>query len=202
MCCRYVLDLTEQELKQLVEDAAGSPLMERFRRSEAGVFVSEGEVRPTNIAPAIAADRRGGQSVFPMRWGFTLAGRGSLLVNARVETAGEKASFREAWNSHRCVLPASHYFEWQHPEGSRAIKYAIRPQDTEITWLCGLYRIEAGLPVFVVLTSRASPDVASIHDRMPLILPKDCVHDWVDPKCRPEPLLRYALTRMMAQKAG
>ena len=207
MCCRYVLDITEKELAQLVEDAAGSPLMERFRRVTPGVSVSFGEVCPTNIAPAIATDRRGAQAVFPMRWGFALQGRRSLLVNARVETAREKPSFQEAWESHRCVLPASRYYEWQHPspESGRkpgGIKYSIRPQDTEITWLCGLYRIEGGLPVFVVLTREASPDVAQIHDRMPLILPKDCVKAWVDPGERPEPLLRYALTGMTAEKAG
>ena len=207
MCCRYVLDITEAELRQLVEDAAGSPLMERFRRNGAGVFVSSGEVAPMDIAPAVATDRRGRQAVFPMRWGFTIQGRNTLLVNARVESAAEKPSFREAWQHHRCVLPCSRYFEWQHPETengkkTKGIKYAIRPQDTEITWLCGLYRIENGLPVFVVLTSEASEDVSHIHDRMPLILPKGCVREWVDPEARPEPLLRWALTRMSAEKAG
>ena len=207
MCCRYVLDITEQELAQLVEDAAGSPLMERFRRDGAGVFVPSGEVAPTNIAPAIATDRRGKQAVFPMRWGFTLQNRNSLLINARVESASEKPTFREAWLHHRCVLPASRYFEWQrlpseNGKQKKGIKYAIWPQDTDITWLCGLYRIENGLPVFVVLTSEASEDVSHIHDRMPLILPKDCIREWVDPEARPEPLLRWALTRMTVEKAG
>ena len=160
-----------------------------------------------NIAPAIATSRRGEQAVFPMRWGFTLDGRRGPIVNARAETAAEKPSFRELWRHHRCILPASYYFEWQHlpAEDGRTttgVKYAIQPRDSAVTWLCGLYRIENGLPVYVVLTRTPSDDVAHIHDRMPLILPKDCVGAWIDPDVRAEELLPRALTRLAAEKAG
>lgn len=206
MCCRYVLDVTEKELAEIVEEAGNSPLLGRFHKKEAGIFVRSGEVRPMNIAPAIATNRSGQQAVFPMRWGFTIDGRPSPLINARVETAAEKPSFRDAWKSHRCILPASWYYEWQHTpldDGKTATaKYAIQPYDTQITWLCGLYRIENGLPVFVVLTTEPSNDVAFIHDRMPLILPKGCVREWVNPGTRAEDLLPYALTRFSAEKAG
>ena len=142
-------------------------------------------------------------AVFPMRWGYQMEGRSTLLINARVETAAEKPSFRDSWLHHRCILPASRYFEWQHTPGedgkTTTTKYAIQPYDTHITWLCGLYRIENGLPAFVVLTSEPSPDVAHIHDRMPLILPKGAVRDWVNPRVRAEDLLPYALTRLEAR---
>ncbi len=103
-------------------------------------------------------------------------------------------------------IPASWYFEWQHlpTENGRdtvKTKYAIQPADASITWLCGLYRIENGLPVFVVLTSEASEDVAHIHDRMPVILPKGAIREWVNPKARPTELLRYSLTKLIAEKA-
>lgn len=187
MCCRYVLDVTEIDLAELVERAEASPLLDRFHKWEAGVFVRSGEVKPMNIAPAIATNRGGGPAVFPMRWGFTVEGRSALLINARVETAAEKPSFCDARKSHRCILPASWYCEWQHTptaDGRSTVttKYNIQPYDTRITWLCGLYRIENGLLVFVVLTTEPSPDVAEIHDRMPLILPKGCVREWVNPK--------------------
>ena len=207
MCCRYVLDVSERDLADIVEQAGNSPLLRRFQQRDSGLLVRSGEVRPTNVAPAVATSRGGEQAVFPMRWGFTIEGRSTLLINARAETAAEKPSFRDAWRSHRCVLPASCYFEWQHApaeDGRPAVttKYAIRPCDTQITWLCGLYRIEDGLPVFVVLTTEPSDDVAFIHDRMPLILPKGCVREWIDPTVRAEDLLPYALTRLQAEKAG
>lgn len=207
MCCRYVLDVSERDLADIVEQAGNSPLLQRFRQRDSGLLVRSGEVRPTNIAPAVATSRGGGQAVFPMRWGFTVAGRSTPLINARAETAAEKPSFRDAWRSHRCVLPASCYIEWQHApaaDGKPTVtaKYVIRPHDAEITWLCGLYRIEDGLPVFVVLTTAPGDDVAFIHDRMPLILPKDAVRAWIDPAVRAEDLLPCALTRLQAERAG
>ena len=207
MCYRYLLNVTEPGLARLLDDAEQSPLMERFRKAEAGIFVREGEVRPMNIAPAVATSRSGAPAVFPMRWGFTLPSRPTPLVNARVETAAEKPSFREAWASHRCMLPASRYFEWQHTpredgSGENVVKYAIRPKEPGIVWLCGLYRIENGLPVYVVLTREPSPDVAFVHDRMPLLLPRKAVRDWVNPQVRPEDLLPYAVTELDAVQAG
>lgn len=207
MCCRFVLDVTEKDLAEIVERAGNSPLLSRFHKKEAGIFVRSGEVKPMNIAPAIATNRSGSPAIFPMRWGFAVEGKKTVLINARAETAAEKPSFRDAWKNHRCILPASWYCEWQHApaaDGQSTVttKYNIQPYDTRITWLCGLYRIENGLPVFVVLTTRPSPDVAEIHDRMPLILPKGCVREWVNPKTRAEDLLPYALTRLAAEKAG
>ena len=203
MCCRYVLDITEKDLAEIVESAGQSPLLQRYRQRGAGELIRSGEVRPMNIAPAIASDRKEAAAVFPMRWGYQMEGRSTLLINARVETAAEKPSFRDSWLHHRCILPASRYFEWQHTPGedgkTTTTKYAIQPYDTHITWLCGLYRIENGLPVYVVLTSEPSADVAHIHDRMPLILPKRAVRDWVNPKVRAEDLLPYALTRLEAR---
>ena len=70
-----------------------------------------------------------------------------------------------------------------------------------MTWLCGLYRIENGLPAFVILTKEPSPDVAHIHDRMPMILPKRAVREWINPAVKPEDLLPYAVSGMAAEKA-
>ena len=85
---------------------------------------------------------------------------------------------------------------------SASIKYAISDPDTPIIWLCGLYRIENGLPVFVILTREPGEKLAEIHDRMPLILPAEAARAWVDPKQRPEELLPLAVTQLNALKAG
>lgn len=79
-------------------------------------------------------------------------------------------------------------------------KYRIRPRDASVTWLCGLYRIEDGLPVFTVLTKEPSAEVARIHNRMPLILPADLADRWIFPGTRPETLLSGALTDMVMEK--
>jgi putative SOS response-associated peptidase YedK len=141
-----------------------------------------------------------------MKWGFTLKGTGQPLVNARTETAAVKPSFRKEWLSHRCIVPASWYFEWEHftdPSGKKKTgsKYCIQPAGAHITYLCGLYRFEDEYPVFTVLTREPSDELRRIHDRMPLILPENLINDWIRPDSKPEELISYALTDMIYEKA-
>ena len=206
MCCRFYILPHDEELAPILEAASSSPLLPRVLRLHPAPLVREGEVFPTDLVAAVASDRRRRSAVFPMVWGFSLPGKATPLVNARVETAGRKPIFRQSWEQHRCAIPASWYFEWQQQpsaDGRKAVKvkYAIQPREEHTAWLCGLYRIEQGIPVFVVLTRSPSPSVAQIHDRMPLLLPKQAIGDWIDPAVRPEDLLPYALCEMSAEKA-
>ena len=205
MCCRYYILPKSVEWDPIREGAEHALVMRRFLEAGAAL-VSSGEVRPTDVVPVLATDRRGGKSCFPMRWGFRLEGpKPTLLINARAESAAEKPTFREAWASHRCAVPASGYYEWEHsPENSRGkgTKYAIADAGKELLWLCGLYRIENGLPVFVILTREPGPSLLRLHDRMPLILPAEAALDWIDPAVRPESLLSLARTDLSAEKAG
>ncbi|MBR6861294.1 MAG: SOS response-associated peptidase family protein [Acidaminococcaceae bacterium] len=206
MCCRYYLKENDPELAPVMDAAMKSPLMPRFQKAHPAPLVRSGEVFPTNLVAVVASNRQLRPSVFPMVWGYTVQGRSTPIVNARVETAYKKTAFQEAWKKHRCAIPASWYFEWQHlpTENGRdtvKTKYAIQPADASITWLCGLYRIENGLPVFVILTREPGHSVVEIHDRMPLIIPKRAVQTWVNPNIKAENVLQYALTDMVAEKA-
>ena len=200
MCCRYLFEETPQ-MRELMEEMCRSSLAERWK--ETGELASYGEIYPSNIVPVIAPNRSGERTVFPMKWGYT--GR-SMLVNARAETAAQKPTFREDWARHRCIIPATLYYEWEHPVGEdgrkrTGDKYGIRPGDGGITWLCGLYRFENNLPVFVILTREPGERIRFIHDRMPLIMPEKYVDEWIRPDTDPGKLLPYALTDMEYQKA-
>ena len=156
------------------------------------------DIRPTDLAPVIAPDCNGKPAVFPMQWGYNAR---SLLINARVETAAEKPTFREDWIRHRCIIPASGYYEWEHLSASDSKsktgdKYAIHPTHSTMTWLCGLYRIEAVLPHFVVLTREPADSIRFIHDRMPLLLSEDHLASWLAPTTNPASLLLHAITDM------
>lgn len=199
MCCRYWAD-ESPEIREIVEEMNKSPLVEKWHRTTG--ITTYGEIRPTNVVPVIASNRTGARAVFPMKWGFT--GK-TLLMNARTETAPVKATFRDAWASHRCIVPASWYFEWEHITGNdgkkrTGDKYLIQPKGSSMTWLCGLYRIENGLPVFVILTREPGEEIRFIHDRMPLILPGDRVDKWIRPDVKPEELIDAALTDMVYEK--
>ena len=201
MCYRYWVDKSP-ELLPFIEEMNRSPLVERFLKT--GPVTSEGEIRPTDVAPVIASNKRGQRTVYPMKWGFS--GR-TLLVNARMETAAVKPTFSEAWRMHRCIVPASGYFEWEHlvsNDGRKKTgpKYLIQPKGSAAAWMCGLYRIEASLPVFVILTREPGEEIRFIHDRMPLILPGEYVEEWIRPGAKPEELAEAALTQMVYKKVA
>lgn len=207
MCCQYYILPKGVEWDPIRESVEKVPLLLRFEDAGAALITS-GTVRPTNVVPVLATDRHGGQSLFPMRWGFRSEGARPInLLNARVETAAKKPTFREAWFRHRCAVPASGYYEWERnvsEDGKRKTgpKYAIQAEDTPIIWLCGLYRIEQGLPVFVILTRTPGENLARIHDRMPLILPEPSIREWIDPSVPPETLLDQAILDLYAEKAS
>ena len=199
MCCRYWAD-ESPEIREIVEEMNKSPLVSKWHATTG--ITTYGEIRPTNVVPVIASKRSGEKAVFPMKWGFS--GR-TLLMNARTETAPIKATFRDAWASHRCIVPASWYFEWEHIVGNdgkkhTGDKYLIQPKGSAMTWLCGLYRFEDGLPVFVILTREAGEEIRFIHDRMPLIMPGDYVDEWSRPGAKPEELVETAMTEMVYEK--
>ena len=105
------------------------------------------------------------------------------------------------------AVPASYYFEWEHLIGNNGKtktgdKYAIQPQGSSMTWLCGLYRFENDMPFFVILTREPGEQIRFIHDRMPLILPEHMVNSWIDLDADPEKLIREAVTDLVAEKVG
>ena len=209
MCTRFYIDLMndkDKEIREVIRAAEQSLLADKFRNKLSKPLVTSGEVRPTDVAAVIAPGRSKAKAVFPMKWGFTLKGIGKPLVNARVETAAVKPTFKDAWRSHRCIIPASYYFEWEHfksPDGKTKTgdKYAIQPKGESVTWLCGLYRFEDEYPVFTVLTKEPSKELSRIHDRMPLILPENLIDDWINPDTNPETLLPMSLTNMAIEQA-
>ena len=204
MCGRYFLE-ESPELRPIVEEMNRSPLLSCF--PNAAAVTRSGEVKPSSVVPVIAMSRAGKRTVFPMKWGFSVPksnGGAGLLINARTETAAMKPTFREAWTAHRCIVPASCYFEWQHDAAKKATgtKYAIQPPGQTVTWLCGLYRIEDGYPVFVVLTKEPTAELSKIHDRMPLMLPKERIDEWISPASDPAEIVPFALSDMVMEKAG
>ncbi|MBR1742648.1 MAG: SOS response-associated peptidase [Lachnospiraceae bacterium] len=205
MCTRYFIEKDAPELKKIIEAVSVSSLAARFRDHYGRPVRTSGEIRPMDIVPVIAPDKNGRMSVFPMRWGFSGPVHKTTLFNARVETAAIKPTFQESWRSYRCIIPASWYFEWQHYKSTdgrtkTGDKYAIQPKDVTSIWLCGLYRIENGYPVFVILTKEPADSLQDIHDRMPFLLPEEKIEDWIDPASDPASMLPYAMKDMVMEK--
>ncbi|MCR4606847.1 MAG: SOS response-associated peptidase [Oscillospiraceae bacterium] len=204
MCYRYQLAMSPK-LEPIAEAAKRSKLYYNNIGRLGKPVLTEGEIFPNSIVPVLAPSKNGKKTAYPMWWGYTVQGIGKPLVNARSETAAEKEIFRESWVGHRCAVPASWYFEWEHfksPSGRMKTgdKYAIMPKDTELMYFCGLYRIENNYPHFVILTQPACESIAFIHDRQPVIMTEDAVDCWIDPKFNPYVVLKESVLDLMAEK--
>lgn len=192
------------ELRELVKEMNRSRLAEQFRNGKTEALKAEGEIFPSAILPVMASSKAGNERIFPMKWGFSQ--RGKTIINARVETAREKPTFREAWLRHRCIIPVSWYYEWEHRENNEpGQKYAIRTEQPGLMMLAGLYRMEAGFPAFVILTRPAHEKLKWMHNRMPVILPDEEVKKWICPGMNPDETVRNCLTDLSwvpAEKNG
>ncbi len=176
-----------------------------------------GDLYPADIVPVLAPNKYGHMAVFPMMWGFTHKSTSKPLVNCRVETADTKALWKDSWYRRRCVIPASWYYEWGYPMSEvdgrsmlehrniKKVKYAIQTEGSDITYIAGLYRYEEHggmqVPMFSILTREATGTVKDIHDRMPLILAREKILDWIRPDGDPGSISETALSNMVFEKA-
>jgi putative SOS response-associated peptidase YedK len=158
-------------------------------------FAPDYNVAPTKPIPAVLA--LGGHRVLlEMAWGMVPSWAkdpsiGSRMINARVETVAEKPTFRRALVRRRCLLPADGYYEWRKPAagtaGGRKQPFYIHPSDGGLLAFAGLYDHWLGsdgseLWTATILTGAATPDLAAIHDRMPLTVGPDHQEAWLDPE--------------------
>jgi putative SOS response-associated peptidase YedK len=98
---------------------------------------------------------------------------GNRLINARAETIEEKSSFREAFKSRRCLIPANGFYEWK--KDSAKTPYRFFMKDESVFSMAGIWeswRNNLGETVhtFSILTTRPNTLVGKVHQRMPVIL--------------------------------
>ncbi|HSK99607.1 MAG TPA: SOS response-associated peptidase [Rubrobacteraceae bacterium] len=145
-------------------------------------------VAPTQAVPAILGND-GGRRLETLRWGLIPAwaddpGIGARMINARSETAAEKPSFRRAFRSRRCLIPADGFYEWQKTPGGKQ-PYHIHMRDGHPFAFAGLWeswgREGEEIRSCAILTTTANALVGEIHDRMPVILARDAYDVWLDP---------------------
>ena len=188
MCGRYYVDASDPTIRGFIDSAmkkGGVKTGEVFHSDTAAVIANSTSLRP---------------AAFPMRWGWENP-RGGLVINARSETASQKPLFRESARLRRCLVPASFYYEWKRRAGGKT-RYALRPARSGAVYLGALYYFgQDGKPCFTVLTRPAAPQVAFIHDRMPVIIPGELCGDWLSPERSLDDLLAGAETDMKSEKA-
>ena len=177
MCSRYFLDADGN----VIAYTFSVPLNEHVRRRF--------NIAPTQEAPVVRNGESGAREIAMLRWGLVPAwakdiGVGTKMINARGESAAEKPAFREAMAKRRCLVPATGFFEWKATPG-RKQPFAITVPDRPLFALAGLWeswrpRGGAAVETFTIVTTDANDAVAQIHDRMPVILPRESEQAWLD----------------------
>lgn len=113
----------------------------------------------------------------------------SQAINARSESVHEKPTFRSAFRQRRCLVPASGYYEWATELGRYKTKQPvfISRDDNKLLAFAGIFDrwISADGEIrdsVAIITRDAIGDLAKVHNRMPLFLPRDRWGAWMDPE--------------------
>ena len=115
--------------------------------------------------------------------------RRSMQVNARSETVFEKSSFKEAYKQRRCLIPVNGYFEWKKDTATKKSQpHFIVSARHEYFAFAGIYEtwydnaLKKSILTCALLTTEPNDKIATIHDRMPVILESDEWEVWLDDK--------------------
>ncbi len=159
MCARF-------ELNQQPGDLAT-----RFGLEDSPPAINMPVIRPTDHTLII---KPGGKAVL-CGWGFDVSWDNKPLINARAESLSEKKTFAPLLEQ-RCLVPATGYFEWRKLEGVK-YKNTIYPSDKAVFSMAGLIDGDR----FTIITCPPSPEIAHIHNRMPVILTPQGEASWLNP---------------------
>lgn len=159
-------------------------------------------VAPTDEALIVVQrdDRRG---VTAYHWGLIphwsdSAKVGSRMFNARAETLSASPAFRDSLQRKRCLVPVECFYEWRR-EGAVRQPFTIGRADGRPLVLAGLWdgwrdpATETVRRTFTIVTSAPNEAMASLHNRMPVILAEDDWDAWLDPRFKERGRLRAML---------
>jgi putative SOS response-associated peptidase YedK len=180
MCGRFTQQRPTSEIAAIfeAEDIADDP---------GGRF----NVAPTDEA-AVVVQRDDRRAVVSYRWGLIPGWSddpriASRTFNARAETVASNPVFRDAFRRRRCLVPVDGFYEWLR-DGTKRKPMRIHDPGERPLALAGLWtgrqEPESGVwhRTFTIVTTRPNAFMASIHDRMPVIVPPDEWARWLDPR--------------------
>jgi len=163
--------------------------------------VSETVLEPNyNVAPSldvyVVVESGGVRRLDTFHWGLVPfwakdPSTGNKMINARAESIAEKNAYKHAFKKRRCIIPVDGFYEWKKIPGQKAKQpYFIHRVDGEPMALAGLWEVwrpaddvdRTGDPLrsCTIITGQPNEKVASIHDRMPVMLPPSAWEAWLD----------------------
>ncbi|BCB17892.1 SOS response-associated peptidase [Bosea sp. ANAM02] len=149
-----------------------------------------------NIAPTTEVDiivkTEAGRELKKARWGLIPGWHKGRLkdfklatFNARVETVDTSGTFKHAYRSCRCIIPASGFFEWTGEKKDR-VPHFFSAADGDLLAFAGLWENwrnpETGedITTCTMIVREANAWTAQYHDRMPCMLLRQDFEAWLD----------------------
>ena len=189
MCGRYTFftDKELQEVDEIIEQISNEIQLENMKT---------GEIFPTDLTPVLLPYE---DVVVPrlMVWGFPNFRNKGVIINARSETAGEKKLFASALEKRRCIIPSTGFYEWN----AEKKKFLFNMPDSGMLYMAGIYDRFDGEDRFVILTTEANASMAEVHNRMPVVVPKGRIRDWICDPGKAEDLLAGGQPGLVRQAA-
>jgi putative SOS response-associated peptidase YedK len=159
-----------------------------------GAVQSEIPYEPNyNVAPThriLIINNEGKKRLLLCRWGFMPSQEkdlsfGNRLINARAETVATLPTFRAAFMKQRCLVIADGFYEWRR-EGTKKVPVYVRLKSGRPFGLAGLYNTwvadaDEAVCTCTIITTEANELLSEVHDRMPVIVPRDKEDFWIDP---------------------
>jgi putative SOS response-associated peptidase YedK len=177
MCGRYVIISTPAAIRAY------------FAYAEQPEFPPRYNVAPTQPIPIVRLHDGKRQFVL-MRWGLIPAwvkdpNTFSPLINARAGSVIDKPAYRAAMRRRRCLVPADGFYEWRQIGGRKQPYFVRRKNPGEPFAFAGLWETWTGpngeeLDTVAIVTTEANRTLATIHPRMPVILPPEAFDLWLD----------------------
>ena len=153
MCGRYYInDDTAREIEKLVRQVG-----EKMRQN-AGIPLQAKDIHPSEIAPVIAADNKGLCCRW-QKWGFPSFNGKQLIIEHR-----------------RIVVPATWFYEWNKNKEKNIFYRKGQP----VLYMAGFYNRYQDEDRFVILTTAANESMQPVHDRMPLVLERNEIQQWLN----------------------
>ncbi|WP_027345850.1 SOS response-associated peptidase [Hamadaea tsunoensis] len=171
MCGRYATTRSSADL---------SSIFEAYDETSGSVR-PDYNVAPTDPVPIVrVAEETGARVLTVARWGLIPFWAkdhrvGARMINARAETVMTTRAYARSFERRRCLVPADGWYEWaRRPAGKQA--YFMTAPDLVFAgiWSTGADRLS-----FSVLTTASAGPLAEVHDRMPLLLPRDRWAEWL-----------------------
>jgi len=187
MCGRFALTCAPEDIEVMlaVMDLGDFPPRYNIAPTQPVLMVMAGPPRaPGSNLPA--------RKALLVRWGLIPGWAKNpkdlpLLINARAETAIEKAAFRAAMRHRRALIPASGFYEWKRDGTGKSQPFWIQPKGGGVFAFAALMETYAEpggseIDTGAILTTAANDDIRPIHDRMPVVIAPENYARWLD--CR------------------